>query len=460
MVNKYQYANEELILKLKEKYFCNKQKVIFLKEGENLLHQGQPNKRLFMVMEGAVTAFLQTEDGQRHEIFHAEKNMLAGVHSFFSRSFLAHTDVIADKDSKLAYIEYNDFKHDTENSYAEDFVPLIVYELSTRQLLTKELTLKNEIALKKLYQSDKLATLGQMAAGLAHELNNAIGVMSRNSEWVAQRISEYFKELKDDKLYTIFNQGLEKGQYLSSNKVREHKRFLEKEYNMPAYLAKKFAKIGMGGDELNKVLLLKNFEEQAEELYEFWEMGVAIHDTLLGSKHAVHVLKSIKQLSVSDQARQEIDLNMTIREAMTLLKNLTLQVQVNFVQNPMPPIVANNGELVQIWVNIIKNACESMLNHGTKNPRLKIESQTNDREVRVSITNNGPNIPEEMLGKIFQPNFSTKKGGLSFGLGLGLSIVQRLVDSYDGRISVRSRPEKTTFKISIPRAKTTNESLL
>ena len=67
------------------------------------------------------------------------------------------------------------------------------------------------------------------------------------------------------------------------------------------------------------------------------------------------------------------------------------------------------------------------------------------------ITDNGPGIPPQLKEKIFQPNFTTKKNGLSFGLGLGLSIVMRLVSSYSGRIDVDSQTGKTTFKITLPK---------
>ena len=67
-----------------------------------------------------------------------------------------------------------------------------------------------------------------------------------------------------------------------------------------------------------------------------------------------------------------------------------------------------------------------------------------------SIANNGPAIPEEIHEKIFQPNFTTKKLGLDFGLGLGLSIVRRLVDSYNGTIELTSTDGETTFSINLP----------
>lgn len=438
-----------LVKNLKEKYFCDDQKVVSLKPGEYLLKQGQENKRLFLVMEGMVAGYLHSESGNRQEVFKSEENMFVGVHSFFSKSFAAYADVIAIKDSKLAFVEADVVEKQPGYSI-EDFVPVIVHELSARQIFTKDVMNEKEAALKKLFQSDKLATLGQMAAGLAHELNNAIGVLNGNSQWLAQEIYTYFKETEINTIFSNFDKGFSRGQYLSSNEVRKRKKDFEKQWNISSNAAKKLARIGFDDEEMKK---LNGLEEQAEiidRIYHFWEMGVALHDMRIASRHAVHVLNSIKQLSVSDQERHAINPADTIREALTLLKKILSDIEVKYNPSKLPLITANTGELVQIWVNIIKNACESMINAHVEHPVIEIETATEKRNIRVSISDNGPGIPDDKMNKIFQPNFTTKKGGLSFGLGLGLSIVQRLVDSYNGRIDVASVAGKTTFIIRLP----------
>lgn len=445
-----QHIDPALVSQLKDKYFCDKSQVITLKRGEFLMRQAQQNKRLYLVLKGLVAGFLNSGSGNRQEIFRSEVNMFVGVHSFFSKSFSAYADVIALKDSKLAYISVDESDDCSSELVIEDFVPVIVHELSARQVFTKNLMLQKEAALKKLYQSDKLATLGQMAAGLAHELNNAIGIMNGNSEWIAQEVYQYFKNTEIPDIFMNFAAGFDHGQTLSSNEVRERKKKLEQKLKLSPASAKKLAKINHQGDGIKNISGTPEAEEMVERMYHFWEMGVAIHDILVASKHAVHVLKSIKQLSVADQARHELHLNDTLEEALTLLKNITRQVTLEVKLGELPPLLANQGELVQIWVNIIKNACESMLNAKTTEPVLHIETSFRRNLLRVAITDNGPGIPGEVKQKIFQPNFTTKKGGLSFGLGLGLSIVQRLVDSYNGKIEVSGKPGRTTFTIKIP----------
>ena len=144
---------------------------------------------------------------------------------------------------------------------------------------------------------------------------------------------------------------------------------------------------------------------------------------------------------------------------MNLLTNKLKHITVETELDPCPLLTADLTELVQIWTNIINNAYDAMQQAQTPNATVRICTSSFHAEghdllpteyVRVSISNNGPPIPEEIHEKIFNPNFTTKKLGLDFGLGLGLSIVRRLVDSYNGTIELISNETETTFTINLP----------
>lgn len=86
----------------------------------------------------------------------------------------------------------------------------------------------------------------------------------------------------------------------------------------------------------------------------------------------------------------------------------------------------------------------------TDKPEIEIQTRLSKQRILITIANNGPEIDETTRRKIFQPSFTTKKGGLSFGLGLGLSIVKRIVSGYGGNVALKSDSERTIFRIKLP----------
>lgn len=445
-----QDIDSALLQQLITQYFSCTGNTYTLQEGDVLVEQGEKNTRLFIIKKGLVAGYIDSGQGKKQEVFCSGPNRFVGVHSFFSKSFLAYSTIIALEKTELSFIDFEDIEPENYTTFVQSFVPVLVHELSARQHCAKDVMVENQTVLKNLYQHDKLATLGQMAAGLAHELNNAIGVMKGNSEWLADEVAQYVKIHEQENIFSLFKRGIEKGQKISSSQARKIRKEFEKKLRIDSHQAQKLVCIGMQLKEAQKLLTDNAFDEQLDTMHHFWQMGVAIHDILLASRHSEHVLNSIKQLSVTDQARHELCVNDTLDEAFILLKKVIGNIKVRYTSAKLPRIVANHGELVQIWVNLIKNSCEGMKNAKTTNPILTIDTGLKEHFITVSITDNGPGIPEETMDKIFRPNFTTKKGGLSFGLGLGLSIVQRLVDSYNGKIEVNSQPGKTRFVVTLP----------
>ncbi len=438
----------KIISDLKEKYFSTPNQQVTLKKGQVLMDQNEPNDKLFLVLDGLVAGLLHG-DGETIEIFRSSEDMLVGFHSFFSRSFYAYAEVKALEDTKLAYLSYKEDKV-RPAEFLEDFLPVIVDELFERQVFAKKLMIEKESCLIQNLHRDKLATLGQMAAGIAHELNNAVGIITGNSEWLAKDVYSYIKKHEQPKVFSFFEKGYEKGQYLSSMEVRKKRQLIEKKLNVPMATAKKLARIGFNEENIKSLKTDKQIDELVEQMHHFWEIGVAIHDMLLASKHASNVIASVKSLGISDREQMDVDINSTLKSAITLVKKISTGIKIVLDKQEVPIIKANDTELVQVWVNLIKNACESLKHAKTPNPKITIKSKSENNYVHVSITDNGPGIPDNLKDKIFQPDFTTKKGGLSFGLGLGLPVVQKHINQNKGTIEVESEPGKTTFCIKLP----------
>ncbi len=439
----------KILAELKEKYFSNTE-IIEIKKGETLISKGEETRRLFLVLEGLVIGFVD-KDGKPMEVFRSSEDMLVGLHSFFSRTFIAYADVIAIEDTKITYISYED-EIVRPDAFIDDFLPVLIDELFDRQVFGKRMMLEKEEALKKNIERDKLATLGQMAAGIAHELNNAIATISRNSDWLAQKVYEYIKNKEDKDVFQNFDKGYQKGQYRSSAEVRKNRQALKKSLKLSTNLAKKLARIGIEESNIKELNLSEDKEEYIETMHQFWEMGVAIHDILLSSKHAANVISSVKTLGgISKKEQNEVDITQSLHEALTMLGKHTEGIKVVF-KSPEEPMTttANETEIIQIWINLIKNACESLKSSNVKNPQVKIQTKQQANDIIVKITDNGPGIPKDLQGQIFRPNFTTKKGGLSFGLGLGLSVVRKHIEEYNGSIKLESKPGHTTFTVKLP----------
>lgn len=185
----------------------------------------------------------------------------------------------------------------------------------------------------------------------------------------------------------------------------------------------------------------------------------------LAVRHATAIVRSVRLLGGGNTRREEgVNVADSLTEAVALVKSSLRGVDFEMVLPPrdsVPGIFADMTELVQIWINLLQNACDALKIENTPNPAIHVEcrvekisskDQTSHttREILVSVTDNGPGVPKDLHEKIFRPNFTTKKKGLSFGLGLGLTIVRRIVDSYGGRIRLESVPGHTVFTIIIP----------
>lgn len=426
-------------------YFREPARTIAVKAGTQVLKQEGFNDKLYWVKKGELSGYLYNENsGLTAKVFRVEQGMFFGVHSFFAQTLLASTTVIAEKDSELAWIDLNTEAVEPEiyGSFSEQFMPVMVHELAQRQMLTGMQALEKEKALQKLYAAEQMTTLGQLAAGIAHELNNAVGVLSSKTEGLQNSIC-YFLEENKPEVSPYLDLGICDGQSSSSSEVRKRAKELQEKHSLCRDKAKQLARAQPKGE------VPEHWLENLDEALQYWDMGRDLHDMRLASKHAASIVRSVKQLGGTDTARQpDLDINDTIHKSLSLLQSNLRRVNVVLRPAVLPTMTASATELVQIWVNIIKNACDAM--EDTSEPQIEIITRHSKNRLLITISNNGPMIDEATRRKVFQPNFTTKKGGLSFGLGLGLSIVQRIVNSYGGTIALKSDPEKTKFRIKLP----------
>jgi len=435
---------------LKETYFADPKQRWILKKGETLMEEGGHNDRLYLILKGTLSAYVRNPDGEQQKLFEAYQEMFAGVYSFFSRTYISLATVVAENDCELAYIDKDQKVRLRPNSKClfDQFMPVVVANLARRQKNEKEIAFRQERMLKKLIQTEKLASLGQMAAGISHELNNAVTVMARNTEWLRERLSQFMERDYVDQL-EVFQRGLKSGRRLSSRELRTQTREMVKRVG----LKEDTARFAVEADLSLKSLIgsEKDVEETVRDSHYYWELGATFHDMTIAARLATSVVRSVKALAGQQASRiSDVDVNQTVREALALMSSPLRKVRIELDLAPLPSLTVAPSELVQVWTNIISNAVESMSSGDSGDKQLEIQTRRRGAQITIKITDNGPGIPEQVLPKIFQPNFSTKEKGLEFGLGLGLTIVERTVSSYNGDITVRSRPGRTVFSVKLP----------
>lgn len=441
---------------LKQAYFSVPEKRIFLKKGECLLREGESNNRLFLVISGSLNGKQIVHNTAWQEersinVLFAQRGDFIGVYSFFSGSVSLMT-VEASENSEVAYIETGTLPIEPEKygTFVEQFMPIMIHEMASRYQRLLDQGQEKETALYRLNKLETAATLGQLAAGLSHELNNAVGVLARKTEYITTFVEQAILSIKP-KEHKLFKLGQECDRILSSGEMRQKARDYEERFNLKGSQAKTLAKMAPTEELLSE--LGKNFSKEIDKRSMYWVLGHDLRDMKMAAEHASGIVRSVRVLGGSHFKREAgIKVYQSFEGSIALLKQnlkgITLYTDFKEEFKDLE-MFADRTELAQIWVNLIKNATDALKEAKTENPEIRVSYYSDGTFLFAEIQDNGPGIPQELQEKIFQPDFTTKKNGLSFGLGLGLTIVKRLVDSYEGEITIDSDKKKTIFKVKL-----------
>ncbi len=286
----------------------------------------------------------------------------------------------------------------------------LVEQLSRKNtdLLQKNLNLDTKnmelrVMQSQLIHQEKMASLGRLVAGIAHELNNPVNFVHGNLPY----LKEYCNDLK---------------QLVSAAD------------EVPAEYRVRF-------DQLKTKLK-----------YEFLaaDLDNIIADLNEGAERIRHIVRNLKSFSRLDEAElKEASIQDGIESTLKILSQYygrdKIPVEVDFA--PLPPVLCYPGQLNQVWMNLLSNAAQALESQPGATVWVKTESEPD--KVLISMRDNGPGIKPEVQSKIFEPFYTTKPVGQ--GTGLGLSICHSIVERHGGQIWCESvLGEGTTFKVAIP----------
>ncbi|WP_156781836.1 PAS domain-containing protein [Leptospira tipperaryensis] len=321
----------------------------------------------------------------------------------------------------------------------------------------------------QLIQSEKMAALGQLMAGIAHEINNPIGAVQASNQNIQECLNRFRSLLPDvqiamgslnAELRELFAEFIERAissnEHFTGMEQRNRKKTIAsilESRKIPTRLAVAYADtlVDMGIGELPEKFIPLLLLEQSEMILEYSSLESFFFRNTKTIQVAVDriskILYALKNFSHFDIAGERIlaSVKDTIETVLTIYHNQLkkgVELQKDFEE--VPPILCFPDDLLHIWTNLIYNSLQAMQFKGSITIRLRKK----ESELMVEVKDNGPGIPGEIQERIFEPFFTTKAPGE--GSGLGLDIVKKIVEKHEGKIELESFPGMTSFKIYLP----------
>jgi PAS domain S-box-containing protein len=302
-------------------------------------------------------------------------------------------------------IEIEEAKNKLKLSFEES---LITSESLLDQRQQLETTLSNlKIAQDKLIQSEKMASLGTLTAGIAHEINNPIN-------FVYAGINSLLNDFKDIEPVIMEISKIDPEKDDLKEKLRGIQQLKKKHY----------------------------FDES------FQAIPHIIEDIKIGANRTTEIIKGLRSFSRTDKDKMDsLNIRKCIETTLLLMKNQyknNIEI-VTDLSNEVPEIHCYPGKIDQVFLNLLSNAIDSISEKGN----IWITTKKQDDNILISIKDNGVGISNEALDKLYDPFFTTKPVGK--GMGLGLSITYGIIKEHNGTIKVKSEPNKgSEFILTLP----------
>jgi signal transduction histidine kinase len=430
-----------------------------LQDGEVLFQEGERAQYLYIVLEGNVKVTRGSGTGETTLVIH-EPGEFTGELSVITGGIQIATGRAVGT-TRVLRVEAQDFREMLGmcSEVQEVFLPAMAQRMQEADQIVQ--------------QREKLAALGMMAAGLAHEINNpaaatisavenlrraivrqqtlavslcAVTMTLDQRSWLVEYAQGFKSAGHEGALDPLAQSDREEAliDWLDAHNVAES-------WNVAPTLVN----AGLDLAHLNAVAEHVPADALCDTL-SWLEATLTVNELIdeieSSTARVSKLVKAVKQYSYMDQApQQEIDLHDGLENTLIMLghklKKANVHVQRDYDRS-LPTICAFGSELNQVWTNLIDNAVDA-LSEQTSERLLTISTRRRLDGVCVEIADNGPAIPAEVLPRIFEPFFTTK--GVGKGSGLGLSIAYKIVvKHHHGEIQVSSTPDETRFEVRLP----------
>jgi signal transduction histidine kinase len=437
-------------------WFLSQSQEMNLKAGDVYSRQGDPADAMFVILEGQLQG--RGELGGETFVFELEAGDVTGLLPF-SRMKQFTVSGRALTDSRALRFPSSKFPELVQK----------MPELTKRLVGLMSDRIRETTRLEQ--QRDRLASLGKLSAGLAHELNNPASAAKR----AASQLRDILKKIKNaslelgrrdltpaqkseiERLEALFTQqDVVPPDALTISDLEDQIDSLLRSHgqNDLWLLAAGLARRNIKPEVVESLFANLDGETARAALVRIAaseEIASLLHEIESSTSRISDLVGAIKEYTHMDQAPvQNVDVVKSLETTLTILNHKLKQGVVVKRDYQRDPLLVNSfgSELNQVWTNIIDNAIDAMHGKG----ELRVRTYHDDGCAVVEISDNGPGIPGEVQPHIFEPFFTTK--GVGEGTGLGLDTVQRIVKKHRGNIQVNSTPGDTRFQVWLPLAGT------
>jgi signal transduction histidine kinase len=439
-------------------WICDRAELTELPAGELLLREGDSSLGFFILISGQI-GLTRRSDGL---------DMPIGQHS--APAYFGEVPVLTDEPSPVTVQALGPCR--LYKLSAEDFLTLLhgcrIFERSIFKTVQQRVR-----GLESFIRGrEKMAALGTLSAGLAHELNNPASALVRALKNVTpallelQRMNLVYGQRQVDEAHTQqWLQARDQGYDAIVNRTVNPISLRDREDDITDWLenygveqawklAEPLAEAGIETDMLEHLMApWRNDPTEMRDMGLRWlslsfEVMSMITSGLRGAERIAELVHSMKSYSYLDRgAQQTVDIHEGLEDTLRLFSHKLKQgIEVRRTYDPtLPKILAFGSELNQVWTNLIDNAIDAMNDVGV----LELMTVNHGDHLQVHVIDSGAGIPPDVRSRLFEPFFTTKAVGK--GSGLGLEVVRRIVENrHRGTITVNSQPGRTEFSVCLP----------
>lgn len=407
-----------------------------------LTQEGTPNRFLWFITKGRVQLKKLNSQGVEQDITIMEAGALIGGMSFltaenaFSTAItLTNTEVIK-VDNQLfteLMLSNSQLLAPFTNLLLRHFNRRLQHSISTELALQESLQ-SLDAAYQQLLESEKMAVLGQLIAGVAHELNNPVAAILRGSETLTAMLPRLLENSGFDKITQQTLTNALSISALSTSEVRQRTRQIQHQV-ADKNIAKKIVNMQLDEHEIIKQQP-DSFNEEINKLYQFHQVGTIIRNSQSCANRISSLVQSLKHYAGQDHKEVVcVDIHEGIEETLVIFENRLKHFSMVKEYRDLPLIECHPIELEQVWTNLIANALDVMGNNGTLLITTSHNRGRSPESIEVAIEDTGPGIPDELKNRVFELNYTTKRKG-NFGLGIGLTISSQIIKRHHGHIRI------------------------